>query len=75
MSSRSRITVEDLGSKGGTRINDEKIKGEKRVLSRDVNTLQMGTFPPKFRCVILLGRSMCAKQLIMDTILALLGFL
>ncbi|KAI2769686.1 hypothetical protein F4815DRAFT_438479 [Daldinia loculata] len=69
VSSRSRITVEDLGSKGGTRINDEKIKGEKRVLSRDVNTLQMGTFPPKFRITwfpVVLSFSFTANQLRAD---------
>ncbi|KAI1465308.1 uncharacterized protein F4812DRAFT_117469 [Daldinia caldariorum] len=67
--SRSRITIEDLGSKGGTRINDEKIKGEKRVLSRDVNTLQMGTFPPKFRITwfpVVLSFSFTANQLRAD---------
>ncbi|KAI1806331.1 hypothetical protein F4811DRAFT_160694 [Daldinia bambusicola] len=69
VSSRSRITVEDLGSKGGTRINDEKIKGEKRVLSQDVNTLQMGTFPPKFRITwfpVVLSFSFTANQLRAD---------
>ncbi|KAF3069768.1 putative dna damage response protein [Daldinia childiae] len=69
VSSRSRITVEDLGSKGGTRINDEKIKGETRVLSRDVNTLQMGTFPPKFRITwfpVALSFSFTANQLRAD---------
>ncbi|KAI8956885.1 hypothetical protein F5Y11DRAFT_125531 [Daldinia sp. FL1419] len=69
VSNRSRITVEDLGSKGGTRINDEKIKGEKRVLSQDVNTLQMGTFPPKFRITwfpVVLSFSFTANQLRAD---------
>ncbi|OTB17209.1 hypothetical protein K445DRAFT_20557 [Daldinia sp. EC12] len=69
VSSRSRITVEDLGSKGGTRVNDEKIKGEKRVLSQDVNILQMGTFPPKFRITwfpVVLSFSFTANQLRAD---------
>lgn len=53
VSSRSQITVEDLGSKSGTWLNDERFKGESRVLSQDVNILRMGSFPSKFRQVIL----------------------
>lgn len=56
VSRRSRVTVEDLDSKGGTWINNEKVKGEKRILSQDVNVLQMGSFASKFRCVFLLVR-------------------
>ncbi|RYP63021.1 hypothetical protein DL771_009476 [Monosporascus sp. 5C6A] len=48
-SSRSRVTVEDLGSKMGTRVNDLKIKGDKFVLTEPVNTLQMGSFQAKFK--------------------------
>ncbi|KAI2616210.1 hypothetical protein GGS26DRAFT_451049 [Hypomontagnella submonticulosa] len=69
VSSRSSVTVEDLGSKGGTWVNNEKIKGEKRVLSQDVNVLQMGTFPLKFRITwfpVVLSFSFNAQQLRAD---------
>ena len=46
---RSRVTIEDLGSKSGTRVNDQKIKGEKYVLADPINTLQMGSFHDKFK--------------------------
>ncbi|KAI5921067.1 hypothetical protein F4810DRAFT_712885 [Camillea tinctor] len=49
MENRPRVTIEDLGSKGGTKVNDSKYKGESCVLSRDSNILQMGAFPAKFR--------------------------
>ncbi|CAJ2500159.1 Uu.00g030120.m01.CDS01 [Anthostomella pinea] len=49
MGSRSQVTVEDLGSKGGTKVNDHKYKGESCVLSEVSNTLQMGSYPKKFR--------------------------
>ncbi|KAJ1327830.1 nibrin [Microdochium nivale] len=63
---RSRVTVEDLGSKGGTRINDNKIKGETVVLSGDTNTLQMGSFQSKFHIAwkpVVLSYSFSAKEL------------
>ncbi|KAI1772583.1 hypothetical protein F4818DRAFT_132781 [Hypoxylon cercidicola] len=69
VSSRSHVTVEDLGSKGGTWINDEKIKGEKRVLSQPANVLQMGSFPPKFRITwfpVVLSFSFTANELRAD---------
>ncbi|KAI0015690.1 hypothetical protein F4780DRAFT_762648 [Xylariomycetidae sp. FL0641] len=49
MSSRSKVTIEDLGSKGGTKVNDQKYKGESCTLNQDTNILQMGIFPFKFR--------------------------
>lgn len=69
MSSRSRIVVEDLGSKGGTWVNEEKVKGEKRVLSQQVNVLRMGSFPPNFRITwfpVVLSFSFTANQLRQD---------
>lgn len=69
VSKRSRVTVEDLGSKGGTWVNDEKIKGEKRVLSQDVNVLQMGSFTSKFRITwfpVVLSFSFTAKEIQAD---------
>ncbi|KAL7620614.1 hypothetical protein AAE478_009609 [Parahypoxylon ruwenzoriense] len=68
-SSRSCVTVEDLGSKGGTWVNDEKIKGGKRVLSQDVNILQMGSFSLKFRITwfpVVLSFSFTANELRAD---------
>ncbi|KAI1375473.1 hypothetical protein F4677DRAFT_138866 [Hypoxylon crocopeplum] len=69
VSSRSRLIVEDLGSKGGTWLNDEKIKGEKRVLSQDVNVFQMGSFLSKFRVTwfpVVLSFSFSANELRAD---------
>ncbi|KAI0881412.1 uncharacterized protein GGS22DRAFT_57682 [Annulohypoxylon maeteangense] len=66
VSRRSRVTVEDLGSKGGTWINNEKVKGEKRILSQDVNVLQMGSFTSKFRITwfpVVLSFSFTAKEI------------
>lgn len=66
VSRRSRVTVEDLDSKGGTWINNEKVKGEKRILSQDVNVLQMGSFASKFRVVwfpVVLSFSFTAKEI------------
>jgi len=66
---RSRVTVEDLGSKGGTRINDNKIKGEKIVLTDDTTTLQMGSFQSKFHITwqpVVLSYSFTAKELRAD---------
>ncbi|KAI5859686.1 hypothetical protein GGS23DRAFT_600206 [Durotheca rogersii] len=68
-SRRSRVTVEDLGSKGGTWVNDEKIKGDQRVLSRDINTIQMGSFLSKFYITwfpVVLSFSFTASELLAD---------
>ncbi|KAI0400764.1 hypothetical protein F4802DRAFT_609841 [Xylaria palmicola] len=46
---RSNITIEDLGSKGGTKVNGQKYRSETCILSQDSNTLQMGSFPHIFR--------------------------
>ncbi|RYP12874.1 hypothetical protein DL767_011099 [Monosporascus sp. MG133] len=65
-SSRSRVTVEDLGSKMGTRVNDLKIKGDKFVLTEPLNTLQMGSFQAKFKITwlpVVLSYSFTSKEL------------
>jgi hypothetical protein len=49
VSARSLVTVEDLGSKGGTKVNGQRIKSDKYVLPQETNTLQMGSFPALFR--------------------------
>lgn len=51
MGSRSKVVVEDLGSKGGTKVNGQKYRSETCTLSQDSNTIQMGSFPPLFRFV------------------------
>ncbi|KAI0839052.1 hypothetical protein F5Y06DRAFT_26630 [Hypoxylon sp. FL0890] len=69
VSKHSRVTIEDLGSKGGTWVNEEKIKGERRVLSQDVNVLQMGSFASKFRITwfpVVLSFSFTAKEIQAD---------
>ncbi|KAI1818952.1 hypothetical protein F4861DRAFT_548019 [Xylaria intraflava] len=63
---RSRITVEDLGSKGGTKVNGVKYRSETCTLSQDSNTLQMGSFPPVFRITwfpVVLSFSFTSNQL------------
>ncbi|KAI0428911.1 hypothetical protein F5Y09DRAFT_274275 [Xylaria sp. FL1042] len=49
MGSRSKVTVEDLGSKGGTKVNGQKYRSETCTLMQDSNIIQMGSFPPIFR--------------------------
>lgn len=49
LSSRSRLTIEDLKTKIGTFINGQKIKGEKHVVSGDETEIVMGKCPSKFR--------------------------
>ncbi|KAI0473594.1 hypothetical protein GGR56DRAFT_666725 [Xylariaceae sp. FL0804] len=71
MESRSRVTVEDLGSKGGTKVNDQKYKGQTCVLSQDSNSLQMGSFPTKFRITwfpVVLSFSFTSHQLRADPV-------
>ncbi|KAI0126706.1 DNA damage response protein RcaA [Xylariales sp. AK1849] len=43
LSSRSKVTVGDLGSKSGTVVNGQKIKGEHYVVTQETNTLKMGS--------------------------------
>ncbi|KAI0439874.1 hypothetical protein F4803DRAFT_529528 [Xylaria telfairii] len=66
MGSRSRIIVEDLGSKGGTKVNGQKYRNETCALLQDSNTLQMGSFPPLFRITwfpVVLSFSFTSNQL------------
>ncbi|KAI8623766.1 hypothetical protein F5Y19DRAFT_349765 [Xylariaceae sp. FL1651] len=66
MGSRSRVTVEDLGSKGGTKVNGQKYRGESCTLSQDSNTLQMGSFQAIFRITwfpVVLSFSFTSNQL------------
>ncbi|ETS74858.1 hypothetical protein PFICI_13342 [Pestalotiopsis fici W106-1] len=42
LSTRSKVTVEDLGSKLGTTVNENKIKGEKYVVDQEENDLKLG---------------------------------
>ncbi|KAI0421834.1 hypothetical protein F5X98DRAFT_224393 [Xylaria grammica] len=66
MGSRSKVTIEDLGSKGGTKVNGQKYRGETCTLSQDSNTLQMGSFPPVFRITwfpVILSFSFTSNQL------------
>ncbi|KAH6657083.1 hypothetical protein BKA67DRAFT_514317, partial [Truncatella angustata] len=43
LSSRSKVTVEDLKSKLGTAINGHKIKGERHVVTQETNELRLGS--------------------------------
>ncbi|KAI1421506.1 hypothetical protein F5Y12DRAFT_702265 [Xylaria sp. FL1777] len=66
MASRSKVTVEDLGSKGGTKVNGEKYRSETCTLLQDSNTIQMGSFPPIFRITwlpVVLSFSFTSNQL------------
>jgi hypothetical protein len=62
--------VEDLNSKLGTVVNEEKIKGEKCVITQDNNTLKMGSMAG-FRITwfpVVLSFSFTAKQLQADIV-------
>ncbi|KAI0876956.1 hypothetical protein GGS24DRAFT_449628 [Hypoxylon argillaceum] len=66
MGSRSKVVVEDLGSKGGTKVNGQKYRSETCTLSQDSNTIQMGSFPPLFRITwfpVVLSFSFTSNQL------------
>ncbi|KAJ8129479.1 hypothetical protein O1611_g4150 [Lasiodiplodia mahajangana] len=66
MGSRSKVTIEDLGSKGGTKVNGQKYRSETCILSQDSNTIQMGSFPPLFRITwfpVVLSFSFTSNQL------------
>ncbi|KAI1273080.1 hypothetical protein F5Y07DRAFT_275664 [Xylaria sp. FL0933] len=66
MGSRSRVTVEDLGSKGGTKVNGQKYRSETCTLMQDSNIIQMGSFPPIFRITwlpVVLSFSFTSNQL------------
>ncbi|KAI1264921.1 hypothetical protein F5Y18DRAFT_71013 [Xylariaceae sp. FL1019] len=49
MDSRSKITIEDLGSKSGTRVNGTKYKGESCSLSQESNAIYIGPLKSMFR--------------------------
>jgi hypothetical protein len=49
LTSRSRLTIEDLATKIGTSVNGQKIKGEKVVVATEEVDLIMGKCPSKFR--------------------------
>ncbi|KAI0108875.1 hypothetical protein GGR51DRAFT_513410 [Nemania sp. FL0031] len=66
MESRSKVTIQDLGSKGGTKVNGQKYRSETCILSQDSNTIQMGSFPPLFRITwfpVVLSFSFTSTQL------------
>lgn len=61
--------MEDLGSKIGTTVNDQKIKGEKYVIKQDENVLKMGSFPSKFTITwfpVVLSYSFTSRELLSD---------
>ncbi|TWU76365.1 hypothetical protein ED733_006362 [Metarhizium rileyi] len=47
--SRSKLTIEDLGTKIGTVVNDRKIRGAKHVAAETEIEFTMGKCPSKFR--------------------------
>jgi hypothetical protein len=51
LSSRSRVTIEDLATKIGTVVNGQKIKGSKYVLDGQVAEILMGKCPHVFRLI------------------------
>lgn len=48
LSSRSRLTIEDLATKIGTVVNGQKIKGSKYVVDGSEVEVTMGKCPSKF---------------------------
>ncbi|GKT41499.1 uncharacterized protein ColSpa_01680 [Colletotrichum spaethianum] len=49
LSSRSAVTIEDLGTKTGTTVDGHKYKGEKRVVTEHAVEIKMGGCPDMFR--------------------------
>ena len=47
--SRSTITIEDLGSKIGTFVDDTNIKGTRHVVSEDTANIRIGRVEELFR--------------------------
>ena len=41
---RSQVTLEDFGSKIGTRLDGENFKGDKRILSKDEHVIKLGNY-------------------------------
>lgn len=48
LSSRSKLTIEDLATKIGTVVNGQKIKGSKHVVDGSEVEVMMGKCPSKF---------------------------
>ncbi|KAI9785573.1 MAG: hypothetical protein M1816_000384 [Peltula sp. TS41687] len=46
---KSRVVIEELGTKFGTRLDGEQIRAETKVLQNDVNAIQLGNFNQIFR--------------------------
>lgn len=49
LDSRSRITLEDLGTKLGTLANGSQIRGQQHVLKGDRNEIKLGHYNAIFR--------------------------
>ncbi|KFA48974.1 hypothetical protein S40293_02560 [Stachybotrys chartarum IBT 40293] len=73
-SNRSKLTIEDLGTKIGTVVNGEKLKGSKTVLGTKEAEIIMGKCPNKFRLSwfpIVLSFSFTSKELQTDPLMSL----
>ncbi|KAK4180973.1 hypothetical protein QBC36DRAFT_2560 [Triangularia setosa] len=69
ITSRSQITVEDLESKKGTTVNDVQIRGQKKVITEDVNTIKLGMCQKLLRIQwypVVLSFSFTSKELRAD---------
>ncbi|KAK0714239.1 hypothetical protein B0T21DRAFT_297397 [Apiosordaria backusii] len=67
--SKSQITVEDLESKKGTTVNDVQIRGTKKILTEDVNTIKLGMCQKLLRIQwhpVVLSFSFTSKELRAD---------
>ena len=49
LSSRSKLTIEDLGTKIGTTVNGQRIRGDKYAVTQADVEVTMGKCPSKFR--------------------------
>ncbi|KAK4201740.1 hypothetical protein QBC40DRAFT_323705 [Triangularia verruculosa] len=69
ITSRSQIVVEDLESKKGTTVNDVQIRGQKKVLTEDVNMIKLGMCQKALRILwypVVLSFSFTSKELRAD---------
>ncbi|KAH7313493.1 hypothetical protein B0I35DRAFT_274119 [Stachybotrys elegans] len=73
-SSRSKVVIEDLGTKTGTLVNEQRVKGDKHVVETPQVDIMMGKCPAKFRLIwhpVVLSFSFTSKELQTDPLKSL----
>ncbi|KAK2033966.1 FHA domain-containing protein [Colletotrichum zoysiae] len=76
LSSRSKVTIEDLGTKTGTSVDGHRYKGEKHVITEAAVEIKMGGCPDIFRLLwrpVVLTFSFSSRELQADPFSRLRG--